>query len=175
LPPRLFCAVESVQVTFMTYLKVVRLLMLTLILSACNPLSFSRPSLKIEQAWVKQAKVSEVTAGDLNAGCICDRVTKSSAYLVVRNDGWTADRLTRVESDAAVGVELQDTSQTEVFALPMVLKEIQVPAHGKIEFTPGQYAMLLKDLKHDLQPGDRVRLTLYFEQSGAIQVDAEVR
>jgi copper(I)-binding protein len=46
---------------------------------------------------------------------------------------------------------------------------------GKATFAQGSYAMLLKDLRGDLQPGDQVQLSLFFEQAGQVDVTAEVR
>ena len=155
------------------FVRKVSVLILTLILSACNPAT--GPQLTVEQAWTKQAKVSEITAGDLNQTCICDRVTATNAYLRISNKGGAADRLNRVETDSAVKVELRQTGVTEALSSPTILDGVDIPARGKADFAQGAYAMVLKDLRGDLNPGDQVRLSLYFEKTGKVEVLAEVR
>lgn len=50
-----------------------------------------------------------------------------------------------------------------------------MPARGQAELKPGGYHMMLVNLKGDLNAGDIVKLTLVFENSGEIAVEAEVR
>lgn len=156
-------------------LKYYYVLILTLILSGCNLALPTQPALSIEAPRVQPAKVSEITAGDLNQSCICERVIKTNAYMRIANTGWTADRLTRVETDAALVVEFQQTGLVESLASPEVLEAVEIPARGQASFTPGSYSMVLKDLKKDLNPGDPVQLTLYFEKSGPLVVDTTVQ
>lgn len=153
--------------------RTVSLLILTLILSACNLMP--GPQLTVEQAWTKQAKISEITAGDLNQSCICERVTATNAYLRITNRGFAPDRLMRVETDAAVKVELHQTGVAEALSSPIILDGVEIPAVGKADFAQGSYAMVLKDLKSDLKPGDKVKLTLFFEKTGKVEVQTEVR
>jgi copper(I)-binding protein len=143
-------------------------LILTLFLCACN--SAAHPQLEIQDAWVNHAKVSEITAGDLNQTCICERVVTTNAYLEIENSGYAPDRLLHVETDQALNVELRDTALVESFAEPVALDAVVVPARGKAVFSPGDYGMVLNDLRGDLNPGDQVELKLFFEQSGELDV-----
>jgi copper(I)-binding protein len=52
---------------------------------------------------------------------------------------------------------------------------IALPSGQAVELKPGGYHIMLMDLAEDLAVGDRVQLTLTFEQAGPIDVTAEVR
>ncbi len=154
--------------------RIISLTIVTLIFSACN--LTTAPHVTVDQAWVKQAKVSEITAGDLNQTCICERVTSTNAYLEVTNWGLTADRLTHVKTDAAIKVELRQAGAAQVLSSPLVLDGVDIPpAGGKATFAQGSFAMVLKDLRGDLKPGDKVHLSLFFEKAGQVDIVADVR
>jgi periplasmic copper chaperone A len=154
-------------------IRTISLLILTLFFSACN--TKSAPRVVVQETWVKQAKVSEITAGDLNQTCICERVTATNAYLRIINRGGAADRLVRVETDAALQVELHKAGVAEAFSSPVVLDGMDIPKDGNVDFAPGSYAMVLKNLRGDLKPGDEVKLSLFFEKTGKVEVAAKVR
>ena len=156
-------------------LRILIVLILTLILSACNLPPLLQPDVSVEQLWIKEAKVSEITAGDLNQSCICERMSTTNAYLQINNTGWAADRLTSVETDVAVRVDFHQTGVAESLTSPVILDSVEIPAHGQANFAQGSYAMVLKDLKKDLKPGDQVQLSLKFENSGTVMLTAEVR
>ena len=52
---------------------------------------------------------------------------------------------------------------------------IVIPAGKTVALEPGGYHVMLMDLLEELKAGDRVTLTLTFEQTGPVEVSAEVR
>ncbi|MCK4899380.1 MAG: copper chaperone PCu(A)C, partial [Anaerolineales bacterium] len=52
---------------------------------------------------------------------------------------------------------------------------VDVPARGQVELKPGGLHIMLIGLSRDLKAGDQVSLSLGFEKSGEIKVEAEVR
>jgi hypothetical protein len=54
------------------------------------------------------------------------------------------------------------------------LMNLDVPAGGSVEFTPGGYHVLLRNLKKPLAPGDTFKGTLTFERTGVISVEYKV-
>ncbi len=149
--------------------KTIIIVCLLFALSACVPGQF--PRLKIENSGVREAKVSELTAGDLNASCVCDIKTgqnTTQARMTITNYGTEADRLLKVESDAAARVELRQGGGAEELSSLFPVDSIAIPAKRQISFGPGQYYMVLTGLKHDLRPGDKINLTLFFEKAGKL-------
>ncbi len=149
--------------------KMIIIVCLLFALSACVP--GQSPRLKIENSGVGEAKVSELTAGDLNASCVCDIKTgqnTSQVTMVIANNGAEADRLMKVESDAAARVELRQGGGAEELSSLFPVDSIVIPAKRQVGFGPGQYYMILTGLKHDLRPGDKINLTLFFEKAGKL-------
>lgn len=55
------------------------------------------------------------------------------------------------------------------------MPRIEVPAGGRTELEPGGFHVMLVGLKQDFSPGDTVSVTLRFEKSDEITVEAAVR
>src|SRR6266540_2664648 len=68
------------------------------------------PQMIVESSGVREARVSQLTAGDLNSSCVCDIPTgdtTSQVTMTITNNGRDVDRLIKVESDVAGRVELR--------------------------------------------------------------------
>jgi len=101
--------------------------------------------------------------------------SNSAAYMILQNPGKDLDRLVGVKCDVAKTAELH-MSQTENGVTSMKQVEaIDIPAGGETELKPGGLHIMLIGLKQDLKAGDLVQLTLDFEKSGTVLVEAEVR
>ena len=57
----------------------------------------------------------------------------------------------------------------------MKMENVVVPAHGKLEFSPGGNHLMLKGLTRKLNSGDHVMLKLNTSDGHAVDVHAEVR
>jgi copper(I)-binding protein len=55
------------------------------------------------------------------------------------------------------------------------VSSIEIPAGGKVELKPGGYHVMLLELAAPLQTGQKVPITLTFDQAGTKNVEAEVR
>jgi copper(I)-binding protein len=96
-------------------------------------------------------------------------------YMILVNEGRSADLLVSVETDVAEVVELHETKMEGDVMKMGPIPNIQVPAGGSAKLEPGGMHMMLINLKQELTPGDKIPLTLQFEKSGLITVEAEVR
>ena len=56
-----------------------------------------------------------------------------------------------------------------------VMSQIDIPAGEAVELKPGGYFIQLKDTERDLNPGDKVRVSLHFLELGDIDVQGEVK
>ena len=73
-------------------------------------------------------------------------------------------------------VEVHETVvEGDVAKMRQVTDGIEVPAGGQIELKPGSYHIMLIGLKRDLQSGDTFDVTLVFENSDKLTVEALVR
>jgi copper(I)-binding protein len=95
--------------------------------------------------------------------------------MVIHNMGSGADRLVKVETDAAVLVDLREpASQESLEQMAKSIEVLEIPVGGQVEFLPGMYQMALLGLKGDLVEGEKIKLKLVFEQSGVIDVEAVI-
>jgi copper(I)-binding protein len=92
------------------------------------------------------------------------------AFLVVENAGPTPDRLIRVASPAAGLVEIHEMAMDAGVMKMRAVPGLDVPPGGKLELKPGGYHVMLLDLKQPLKVGDKVPLTLTFQNAGSIDI-----
>jgi copper(I)-binding protein len=55
------------------------------------------------------------------------------------------------------------------------IPNVEIPAGDSINLEPGGKHIMLLNLKQGLNPGDRITMTLTFQQTGSMIVEAEVR
>ncbi|UGQ15205.1 copper chaperone PCu(A)C [Yinghuangia sp. ASG 101] len=94
----------------------------------------------------------------------------AAGYLVVRNDGDTADRLVAVSSPLTPNAALHETVDTTMAHLDGV----DVPAHGRGVLARGAAHIMFTDTPGPLRKGDVVDVTLVFEKSGSVTVRVPV-
>lgn len=124
-------------------------------LAACSP----RPEVKAEGAWVRLPAV----AGQPGA-----------AYFTVRG-GMDDDTLVAVSAPFALKAEMHEsTTDAAGMAKMQALKDVAIPAGGKVPFAPGGRHVMLFDIAPQIKPGDRVTLTLSFASGKALRVPADV-
>lgn len=124
-------------------------------LSACAP----KGELSASNAWVRLPAV----AGQPGA-----------AYFTVQG-GATADTLLAVSSRAALKAELHESMKGDHGMMAMTpLKDVAVPAGGKLEFAPGGRHVMLHSIGPAVKPGQKVPLTLSFASGKTLQVEAKV-
>ncbi len=126
------------------------------------------------------ALAQEIKAGDLTIEKPWARATPTGAdvgagYLVIRNDGAAADRLTGGSADFA-GVEIHEMSMEGGVMKMRELKDgLTIPAHGSVKLAPNGYHVMFTGLKSPLVKGQSVKATLNFEHAGAVAVDFAVQ
>ncbi|QMU76272.1 copper chaperone PCu(A)C [Streptacidiphilus sp. PB12-B1b] len=88
------------------------------------------------------------------------------AYVVIKNNGGTADRLVGASSPWATSISLAEGSS------PASLPWITIPAHSTVTLKPGGYSVLLSGLTRTPKAGDTIQLNLNFAASGTVYVFA---
>ena len=100
--------------------------------------------------------------------------TSGGAYLTLRNEGATADRLVSARSPAAGLVQIHTMSMDGGVMRMREIPGLDLAAGATVALAPGGYHLMLLDLKKPLAAGDTLPLTLTFEHAGSIVVDVHV-
>lgn len=117
------------------------------------------PDLRAEHAWIR------LMPGDL----------PSAGYLVLRNDGDSARTLTGVTSDAYGKVMLHKSTQAGGVSHMQMVKSVPVLPHGKAEFSPGGYHLMLTQRRVPVQVGQTVVMVLHFADGEDLSIGFKVR
>lgn len=136
------------------------LILATVILSACQ--QSSGPKIVTSGVWGRPSPKMAM------AGAV---------YVLIENQGNEADRLIGASSAAAKTVEIHESYMDENGVMGMRPLEggLEIPAGNKAELKPGGYHIMLIDLVQPLEAGAKITVTLQFEKSGEIALEAEIR
>jgi hypothetical protein len=122
------------------------------------------------------ALADAIKAGDLAIENPWARATPKGAdvgagYLVIRNAGAEADRLTGGSADFA-NIEIHEMAmQGGVMKMRELKDGLAIPAHSVVELAPGRYHVMFVGLRHPLVKGEVAKTTLTFEHAGSVEVD----
>jgi periplasmic copper chaperone A len=97
----------------------------------------------------------------------------AAGYLTVVNAG-AADRLLGASSPAAARVEMHVTARDGEILRMRQVKELKLPAKGRLELKPAGAHLMFVDIKQPLRSGDKVAVTLKFEKAGEVQAQLQV-
>ena len=179
----------------MRYRVVAPLVGLVLVLAACAPATPAADdavtvgNLSISGVWARAASLmpaegamaTATPAAMMDATPAGDAMgmgmggVNSAIYMTIQNPSATADRLIKAQSEAAQTVELHTMAEENGLMKMHPVEAVDVPAQGEAVLKPGGFHVMLLGLTRDLKVGDKVTVTLTFEQAGAITVEAEVR
>ena len=131
--------------------------------------------------WAITAAAQEVRVGDLRLTQALARPTVAAqanggAYVTIENLGKQPDRLLRASTPAAATVELHTMSMDKHVMRMRQVKDIPIPAQGKVSMAPGQgYHLMLMQLKAPLSLHGTVPVMLEFERAGKVQAEFRVQ
>jgi copper(I)-binding protein len=99
----------------------------------------------------------------------------TGAFGTLSNDGDSDDALVAAACDDAGMVQVHETVDNGDGGGTMrPVDRIVVPAGGSVKLEPGGYHVMLMGLKHELEAGDTVTITLTFESGTEITADFPV-
>ncbi|QWK19193.1 MAG: copper chaperone PCu(A)C [Hydrogenobacter thermophilus] len=119
-------------------------------------IALATPKIEVKDAWVRE--VPQVS-------------TMSAAYMVIENKGDQADKLVGASTNIAKVVELHET----VGGKMRRIKALEIPPGKSVELKPGGYHLMLINLTEKPKEGQKVEITLKFEKSGDVKVQANVK
>ncbi|HEY6749240.1 MAG TPA: copper chaperone PCu(A)C [Mycobacteriales bacterium] len=124
------------------------------------------------------APVTGTTVGDLTVYDAYIRQPASpdvaAAYLSVRNDGDTPDRLSSAYCGAATTTTVHADSAAMQAGQEAPATPLAVPAKQVAALTPAKGHIMLDKLTGTLRAGDTVSLLLRFDKAGSVLVDVPV-
>jgi copper(I)-binding protein len=119
----------------------------------------SDPQIKVMEPW---ARSSPMVAGN------------GAVYMQLMNEGGSDDALLSAETDVAEVVELHETKMDGDVMKMSQVSNIKVPAGDSVMLKPGGLHVMLINLKQELVLGEKIKLTLNFEKSGPLTIEAEI-
>jgi periplasmic copper chaperone A len=124
------------------------------------------------------APVNGTTVGDLTVYGAYIRQPASpdvaAAYLTVRNDGDTADRLSSAYCGAATRTSVHADSAAMRAGERAPSTPLEVPADSTVSLRPAKGHIMLDKLTGTLRAGDTVSLLLRFDRAGQVLLDVPV-
>jgi len=102
-------------------------------------------------------------------------VPMHAGYLALKNLGPRDRRLVHAASPAYARVEIHVSRVADGVATMQPLAQVTVPAGETVRFAPGGLHLMLMRPQRDLKVGDRVALTLRFDDGTEIAATATVR
>ncbi len=127
-----------------------------------------------------QAPAHDYKAGDLHIVHPWSRATPggskiAGSYLVIKNQGGSADRLVGATTRAAGRVEIHEMAMTgSVMTMRALPRGLDLPAGQEVKLEPGGFHIMFMELKAPLKEGDKVPVTLEFQRAGKVEVTFNV-
>lgn len=99
----------------------------------------------------------------------------TGAFVVVENSGTAARAIVAASADVSDKVELHEMKNEGGMMKMSPVKQIAIPAKGKVELKPGSFHVMLFDVKKKLADGEKVQLTLTLDDGSKVTTEAQVR
>jgi len=98
--------------------------------------------------------------------------SSAAAYMTVTNGGSAPDRVSCVSSDASAECQIHTmTMEDGVMKMRPVEGGLEIKPGETVTLKPSSLHVMLINLKHPLEQGKTVKVTLKFENAGTIDVD----
>lgn len=119
---------------------------------------------------------AEIAIKDAYARSASPMAKSGAAFMMITNDGGSADRLVAVSSDAAARTELHThlAEKNGVMRMVHVEEGFELPADGMIAMQRGGKHVMLMGLNAPMEQGATVTVTLTFEKAGDVVVEVPV-
>ncbi|MFE4873537.1 copper chaperone PCu(A)C [Streptomyces sp. NPDC056682] len=125
-----------------------------LALAGCSSSADAKPKLTVSDAFMP------MPTSDMAGG-----------FLTVKNDGRTADKLTKVTSDLSDNVTIHETKNQKM----QEVASFDIPAGGELDLERGGSHIMFMGLKQKPKQGGKVTIELHFEKADPVKVDLPVK
>jgi periplasmic copper chaperone A len=101
--------------------------------------------------------------------------TSGAGYMTLTNNGATPERVTCVSDDASAECQIHSmTMEGGVMKMRPVEGGLEIKPGESVSLKPGGNHMMFLSLKHPLEQGQTVKVTLKFDHAGMIDLDYPV-
>ena len=102
-------------------------------------------------------------------------VPMRAGYLTIENRSARNHRISAIQSQSFDSVEVHESKLQDGVMKMVELDSIELPAGARVELKPGGKHLMLIGPEHNLQVGERVQVTITFDDGSAQRVQLEVR
>ncbi|MCX5074400.1 copper chaperone PCu(A)C [Streptomyces sp. NPDC054949] len=95
----------------------------------------------------------------------------AGAFMVIKNDSKTADKLTGVTSPLSDDLQIHETKNQKM----QQVASMDVPANGELNLERGGNHVMFMGLKNKPKVGDKVTVELRFEKADPVKVELDVK
>ncbi|KPH99116.1 protein of unknown function DUF461 [Actinobacteria bacterium OV450] len=95
----------------------------------------------------------------------------AGAFMVIKNDSKTADKLTAVTSPLSDDLQIHETKDQKM----QQVAAMDVPANGELRLERGGSHVMFMGLKNTPKVGDKVTVELRFEKADPVKVELDVK
>ncbi|MFF3428827.1 copper chaperone PCu(A)C [Streptomyces sp. NPDC002602] len=95
----------------------------------------------------------------------------AGAFMVIKNDSKTADKLTGVTSPLSDDLQIHETKDQKM----QQVASMDVPANGELNLERGGNHVMFMGLKNKPKVGDKVTVELRFEKADPVKVELDVK
>jgi copper(I)-binding protein len=132
-------------------------------------------SLTLTPAFAQQFKTGDIVVQQPWTRATPKGADVAAGYLLVRNNGPEADKLTGGSADFANAIEVHEMSTANgVMKMRQAPDGVDIPAKGYLALKPNGYHLMFQGLKRQLVAGETVKATLTFQRAGALSVEFKV-
>ncbi len=123
------------------------------------PAHAAEQGLTLSGAWVRSLVPSRPAAG----------------YVTVKNDTDKDRKVVSASSPDCGMLMLHQSMHKNGVDKMMMVESVDVPAHGSVSFAPGGYHLMCMKPGDKVKPGNTIKMTLTFDDGGALTGDFRVR
>ncbi|WP_371677584.1 copper chaperone PCu(A)C [Streptomyces sp. NBC_01276] len=95
----------------------------------------------------------------------------AGAFMVIKNDSKTADKLTAVTSPLSDDLQIHETKDQKM----QQVQAMDVPANGELKLERGGSHVMFMGLKSTPKVGDKITIELRFEKADPVKVELDVK
>lgn len=137
----------------------------TLFLFACNNQDNAKTGQAADSIRIENAYIRTMPPGQ--------KVT--AMFVELHNDSAQSHKLVAATSDASEHVELHEHIKVDGMMRMQQVESIAIPAKTMTALKPGGYHIMLINLKQNLTIGQKVPVTLRFEDDSSVPLQVEVK
>lgn len=125
-------------------------------------------------AQAQTVKAGSVSLSSLQLRATVAGVPTSAAYLTIENHGKSADKLLDIACGCADSAMMHRSETKNGISSMSMVGELDIPAGGKVSFTPNGLHVMLVGLKGPLKAGRTQVMTLRFQKAGKVKAAFKV-